>query len=327
MLLDVLGLGPAEAAAYRALIRLPSTTPAELAAHLGAGHDDTTRLLSLLEDRGLAARSLGDTTRFVAAPPAVALGALLAQRQDELRTAERELGSLDEIYRAATIGRGVADVVDVVRGPDAIRERFTQLQLGARDEVMAFVKAPVAVVGTADNAAEDVAVARGVRYRVLLERAMLDAEAGMADEIVRVTTAGEEVRIAASLPLKLFIVDRAYAFVPLIGSAEVASAGALLVHESGLLDALLALFESQWHAASQVVTAAGDIADLTPGTIDDLDARILSLLLSGLTDQAIAGQLRTSLRTVQRRVRYLMDLAQVQTRMQLGYQAARRNWA
>lgn len=327
MLLDVLGLGPQEAAAYRALIGLPSTTPAELADHLGTGPDDTARLLSLLEDQGLAARSLGDTTRFVAAPPSVALNALLAQRQDELRLAERELGSLDEIYRAATIGRGVADVVDVVRGPDAIRERFAQLQLGARKEVMAFVKAPVAVVGTADNAAEDAAVARGVRYRVLLERAMLDAEPGMVDEIARVTAAGEEVRIATSLPLKLFIVDRAYAFVPLIGSAEVASAGALLVHESGLLDALLALFESQWHAASQVVTATGDLADLDPGAVDELDGRILTLLLAGLTDQAIAGQLRTSLRTVQRRVRYLMDLAQVQTRMQLGYQAARRNWA
>jgi DNA-binding CsgD family transcriptional regulator len=60
--------------------------------------------------------------------------------------------------------------------------------------------------------------------------------------------------------------------------------------------------------------------------IDDLDAQILSLSLTGLTDQAIATQLHISLRTVQRRVRHLMDVAKVQNRVQLGFQAARLNW-
>ncbi|MFU8853066.1 hypothetical protein ACNAW0_19065 [Micromonospora sp. SL1-18] len=49
-------------------------------------------------------------------------------------------------------------------------------------------------------------------------------------------------------------------------------------------------------------------------------------MLTGLTDQALATQLRTSLRTVQRRVGHLMDIAKVRTRIQLGFQAARRGW-
>lgn len=60
--------------------------------------------------------------------------------------------------------------------------------------------------------------------------------------------------------------------------------------------------------------------------IEDLDAQILSLSLAGLTDRAIAAQLNTSLRTVARRVRHLMDIAKVQTRMQLGFQVARLGW-
>jgi hypothetical protein len=32
------------------------------------------------------------------------------------------------------------------------------------------------------------------------------------------------------------------------------------------------------------------------------------------------------MRTVQRRVRHLMDVAKVETRMQLGFHAARRGW-
>ncbi|MFD7311649.1 hypothetical protein [Promicromonospora sp. NPDC059942] len=40
----------------------------------------------------------------------------------------------------------------------------------------------------------------------------------------------------------------------------------------------------------------------------------------------MAKQLGTSLRTVQRRVRALMDLAGVETRVQLGWHAATRGW-
>ena len=48
---------------------------------------------------------------------------------------------------------------------------------------MAFVKAPTAVISSAENTAEDEAVTRGVRYRVLFEREMLDAEPGLFDQI------------------------------------------------------------------------------------------------------------------------------------------------
>ncbi|MFI6539242.1 helix-turn-helix transcriptional regulator [Nonomuraea sp. NPDC050547] len=46
-----------------------------------------------------------------------------------------------------------------------------------------------------------------------------------------------------------------------------------------------------------------------------------------LTDEAVAGRLGLSLRTLQRRIRQLMDLAGVRTRVQLGWQAAQRGWA
>jgi len=58
----------------------------------------------------------------------------------------------------------------------------------------------------------------------------------------------------------------------------------------------------------------------------ELDARILGLPLAGLTDQAVANQLNLSMRTVQRRVRALMDLVSADTRLQLGFHAARTGW-
>jgi DNA-binding NarL/FixJ family response regulator len=49
-------------------------------------------------------------------------------------------------------------------------------------------------------------------------------------------------------------------------------------------------------------------------------------MLAGLSDQGVASQLGLSLRTVQRRLRHLQDLAGVKSRMQLGWYAARQGW-
>jgi DNA-binding NarL/FixJ family response regulator len=73
---------------------------------------------------------------------------------------------------------------------------------------------------------------------------------------------------------------------------------------------------------------SGDgVVENDPGEVDELDAQVLALLLSGLTDQAVAGQLGLSLRTVQRRISQLMAKAGVTTRIQLGWHAARKGWA
>ncbi|MEU8352593.1 MULTISPECIES: LuxR family transcriptional regulator [unclassified Streptomyces] len=63
-----------------------------------------------------------------------------------------------------------------------------------------------------------------------------------------------------------------------------------------------------------------------PDGPDATDLRMLSLLLDGLTDASVAKQLDLGLRTVQRRVRRLMELAGVSTRMQLGWHARDRGW-
>ncbi len=327
MLGDVLGLTPDETLAYSELVAMPSATVADLAAALspfGTSLGDAHRLLRRLEEHGLVARLTGDERRFAAAPPAIALGALLARRQDEVRHAEVELSRLEEVYRVAAAGRGPTDVVDVIRGEDAVRHRFEQLQLGARECVDAFVRPPVIVTSSQENSAEGQAVERGVQYRVVVERSMLESQDVTVDEAVEATEAGEDVRFAEQVPLKLILVDCRLALLPLTSSGDVV--GALLVRESTLLDALLALFENVWVRSTPLLVGTSGLAGDVVEHVDDDDARVLGLLLAGLTDQAVAKQLGTSLRTVQRRVRALMDLAGVETRVQLGWHAATRGW-
>ena len=325
-MLDVLGLDATEEGAYRRLVALPSASAEDLAEVMTSSVSALATALSALEDKGLVARSTGQPGHFVASPPSLALGSLIVQREEEIRRAQLELGRLTEQYRGSVADRTGTDVVDVVRGSRAVADRFAQMQRGASSEVVALVKTSVAVVTAEENtASEDVAVARGVAYRVVLERSAFERP-GFMDRVVESIEAGETVRVTDSLPLRLVIADRSLALLPLAPTASDSGGGALLVHESGLLDALLHLFDLVWASSNEVVPSASGVSVLDADRIEDVDARILTLLLAGLTDQAIGGQLGMSLRTVQRRVSGLMDRASVVTRFQLGHEACRRGW-
>jgi sugar-specific transcriptional regulator TrmB/DNA-binding CsgD family transcriptional regulator len=324
-MLDVLGLDAAEQAAYQRLVGMSSDSPESLAEAMQVEVSTVAAALATLEEKGLVARSTATPGHFVASPPAVALGSLIVQREEEIRRAELELGRLTERYRAAMADRTATDVIDVVHGAQAVAQRFAQLQRGASREVLALVKSSVAVVSAEENVEEDAAVGRGVSYRVVLERQAF-GKPGFVDMVAESVRAGELIRVADALPLRLVIADRSLALLPLAATDSDIGGGALLVHESGLLDALLHLFDLVWAAAYQVVPTESGLTELAAERIEDIDARILTLLLGGLTDQAIGSQLGLSLRTVQRRVAALMERARVTTRFQLGHAAARRGW-
>lgn len=324
-MLDVLGLDAVEEGAYRRLVRVPSESAEALAEAMQTEVSTLSAALSTLEEKGLVARSTATPGHFVASSPSLALGSMIVQRQEDIRRAQLELGNLTEQYRSTMGDRNDTDVIDVVRGHQAVAQRFAQLQRGASKEVLALVKSSVAIVSAEENVDEEVALARGVTYRVVLERKAFN-KPGFLDLVAESVRAGEIVRITDDLPLRLVVADRSLALLPLAPTASENVGGALLVHASGLLDALLHLFELVWAMSNEVLPSDSGITELAGSRIDEVDARVLTLLLAGLTDQAIGGQLGMSLRTVQRRVSQLMDRAGVVTRFQLGHEAARRGW-
>ncbi|HET9421855.1 MAG TPA: hypothetical protein VFO49_12010 [Nocardioides sp.] len=327
-MLEALGVEPGVEAVYRALLGRPTTTATKLADVLHRPARDIEDELSALVVAGLALRS--DDQTYVAAPPAVALGALITERRDGLRLAEQALASLAEEHRAAVAGRSITELIEVVTSVDQVRHRYQQVQAAAKTELRMFVTAPFVAVPPGENTSETAAADRGIRIRCLLERGVLD-ELGAPDEVVDSLQRGLEVRVVEKLPLKLVLADDDLALVPL-AVAPGGEPGAVLLQRSGLLAALDALFESVWrHAYPLELTGAGDgilfSDDLEPEDPTALDRQLLSFLLAGLTDQAAASQLGLSLRTVQRRLRHLQDLAGVKSRMQLGWYAARNGWA
>ncbi|MFE9906272.1 helix-turn-helix transcriptional regulator [Streptomyces achromogenes] len=322
-MLAAIGLDETHEAAYRALVSVGAADVADLARRLTLAEQDAERALRRLERHGLAAQSPARPGRWVAAPPGVALAALLTQRRHELEQAELTAALLAEEYRATAAEPAVHDLVEVVTGASAVAQRFLQLQLGAAEEVCALVTGDPMVVSGTENEAEEQAAGRGVRYRVVVERAVLDRPHGLT-ELRAALGRDERVRVVDRVPTKLVVADRSLALVPL--TSKSAEPAALVVHASGLLELLAGLFESVWRDALPLRLGAEGVTEEPPGRPDPTDLEVLSLLLAGLTDASVAKQLDVGLRTVQRRVRRLMELAGVTTRMQLGWHARERGW-
>lgn len=321
--LGALGLEDTHEAAYRALVSVGAADVPDLARRLARGERDTEGVLRRLEQHGLAARSSARPGRWVAAPPGVALGALLTRQRHELEKAELAAALLAEEYRAAAAEPAVRDLVEVVTGGAAVAQRLLQLQLGAHDEVCALVTGDPVVVTGVENDAEERAADRSVRHRVVVERSVLDQPSGVTG-LAAALGRDEQVRVVDRVPAELVVADRSLALVPLTSHSS--EPAALVVHAGGLLELLSGLFESVWRDALPLRLGASGVTGHGAQEPDGTDLEILSLLLAGLTDASVAKQLDLGLRTVQRRVKHLMELTGVTTRLQLGWHAYERDW-
>jgi sugar-specific transcriptional regulator TrmB len=318
--LDALGLDEAHTAVYRWVLQQPSASTADIASALSMSLPRTGPVVAELERLGLLARQASSSDRFVASPPSISLRPLLLERERGLTRAHQALVELSDLYRHSVERRSVADVVDVVIGDDAVRQRIAQLQAASIEQVRVLVLNEIALVSGEENIEEDRALARGVRYRVIVESAVLERP-GFLSAAREMATIGEEVRVLPTVPTRMFIADDQMALVPMHSQDEDRGFGALLIHPSGLLDLVTSIFEEYWNAATAFLPIAAVPTD------EQVDRDLLHLLLLGVTDAAAATQLGISLRTVQRRVADLMETAGVATRMQLGAEAVRRGWA
>lgn len=322
-MLSAIGLDERQEAAYRALVAAGAAELPDLARRLALPEADAERALRRLEQQGLVAQSSSRADRWVAAPPGVALGALLTQQRHELEQAELASALLAEEFRAEAAEPAVHDLVEVVTGASAVAHRFHQLQLGATSEVCALVTGkPIAVTGM-ENESEERAAMRGVSYRVVVERDVLSLPSGIV-ELSAALGRDEQCRVVDRVPTKLVVADAALAMVPLTGRG--AEPAALVIHASGLLESLMGLFEAVWRDAMPLRLGGSGIREENAPGADPTDLEILSLLLAGLTDASVAKQLDLGLRTVQRRVKGLMELTGVTTRLQLGWHAYERGW-
>lgn len=236
---------------------------------------------------------------------------------------------LDAVRETVPCGRrperaSAQSAVELVNGASAVAEHLLRMRRGATEEVC------VLLADRPGSAAAD--TLEEVPHRAVVERTAVTGLLGLPGLPQQLRRKGPaessgpgapaRVRVVDRVPAELVVADRALALVPLTPrTGEPAEPTALLVHPGVLLTSLVDLFEDVWHEARPLWARA--VAAEGP---DALDLEVLSLLLAGLTDTSVAKQLGLGLRTVQRRVKRLMELAGVTTRLQLGWHAAERGW-
>ncbi len=249
-----------------------------------------------------------------------ALRASFTRLQEDLRKADdsltRALGCWGPEHSV-----GQDRFMEFIEEREVMAERLYELEYGARASIFGFQSgantvAPVPTTMTAEEEPVHPDPARRktgnpeAAYRVVVDRDFL-AEPEALRALDERLASGHQVRVVDQPLIKLIVADEERAMV------QVESDRAMILRPP-LVALTVELFEAVWRRSRPYLREDGDLSPT--------DRRILQLMLSGLTDAATAHQLGTSSRTVQRRVRALMDLAAVTSRVQLGWYAMRNNW-
>jgi DNA-binding CsgD family transcriptional regulator len=333
--LAALGVSDREESVYHYLVSTAPATMEEVSDGTGLPVECAADALYGLLRHGFAHRLKETPARFTAASPS-AVGAVISRKLADLQQAQDMLAALTARYSAQHLTADGIGAFEVIRGLEPLRERTLDMVTTARFEALNMVKPPVVAV----QATEGVEPDPRVRGRVVFDRDVV-TDLKNLDAIRSRPGTHYEVRVHTMVPVKMLAVDRSMALVPIAQDDDVPVG--LLVFKGALLDSFLALFDYVWETSVGFHVRdrgegrdAGESAD--PGDalaavprqrrapLSAPDRQLLSLLLAGLTDKAIAAHFRISVRTVERKVRALMDAAHVRTRMQLAWEASRQGW-
>jgi DNA-binding CsgD family transcriptional regulator len=324
--LSVLGLTAEQERVYEALATSTRRRAADLAELLELPLPQVGIAVEKLLRLGLAVADPGEEESVSAAPVEIAVDALVRSQHEALDRAQAFSRDLARRAARSTEVHRPEQLVSVVVGREAMGSISQQLQRSAREEVLMFDRrpyvTPLSEHGVGQNPEQPVRMAAGVQYRTVFDQSLLDDPAIVA-RIRRDTAAGEQGRVLAALPLKLVVVDRTLALLPLLSGGDEDEPAALLIRPSVLVDSLVALFEALWRAASPLrLEAPADGLDA-----EEREARtVVGLLAAGLSDTRIAHMLGISERTVRRKVATALILLGAETRFQAGLRANERGW-
>lgn len=325
--LGVIGVDPLHERVYRYLVRAgQSCTPGEIAVQLGMSARVATSILRKLESQALIIKVDSRPPGYVVSPPELALESLVARRGEELVQVRLFAKELQGAFHRAGESSSVNDLVEVIVGREQLMRYYLHLVQGARIQFDTLTKPPyVSGDDTTDNIlhAEGAGIRRGVRFRSVYESDALN-EALTLTVAEQSIALGEEARaINGVLPMKLALFDQRIGFVPL--KVDDPNVGALVVHPSPLLEALVALFDGIWARAVPLRSALGP-ATIWPAELDERARQVLLLMSAGLKDESIARAMGMSRRTVQKYVTTTMMILGARTRFQAALLARERGW-
>jgi sugar-specific transcriptional regulator TrmB/DNA-binding CsgD family transcriptional regulator len=309
-MLQPLGISAEAEAVYVALGPVPSASVAELARLTSLTPEQVAENLEELRQLGLATDSSRGNWR--ALPLLDVVNQLKAQRLSEIELASVAAESLESHLLAA--GATQEHDIKTLVGRDAIVAAHRELMDSARREICFFDKPPYAQVRSVITEEalsiepEWRALERNVALRCVYDPGF---DTDRLAELSLFANKGEQSR-TSPVPMKLIIIDSHTALIPSMRSyAPGHDLRASIVRHALLVEALQWLFEAVWDAAVPIMTSVNS-------ETDPRRQMLISMLMTGSTDSAIANTLNINVRSVRRWISELMDELGVSTRLQLG---------
>ena len=218
-----------------------------------------------------------------------------AQRLSELEVAAVAAESLQSQLLAA--GHNAADTdIQIVIGREGSLAARREICGAAKKEICAFDKPPY--VQPRPNATTDdldklspewQALERGVKVRAVYHPGF---DTDRLAELALFAEKGEQSR-TAPVPMKLILVDSQVALIPSMRSYSPGQElRASVTRHPMLVEALVWLFETVWDSSVPIITTP------QPSEQDPRRQMLISLLMKGFTDSAIANQLGINVRSV-----------------------------
>jgi len=312
-------LSPSAAATYEAILA-GRQEPPEL-----SQVDDSDDVRELVE-KGLL-HSIAASARLVVVAPERAVEHLVLVKQHELTermrlvlAARGDAYALQEKYDEQRAATHDVESVTVFDDPTTIASISHDVWVGAHDEIAAFHTPHFADPSVLSNErAVDLPLpdmAGRIRMRSVYDRAFFEIP-GTMDVVRRAVEAGVEVRLASSLPLKMFIVDRRVSLLPL----DACATRVVRIRSRVVAAAHMAHFEHVWQRATPY-GAHGTAVDDPPDSLSAIERAVLTVVAAGMKDEAAARQLEISTRTLRRHLNALQVRFGVDNRVSLAVAAA-----
>jgi DNA-binding CsgD family transcriptional regulator/sugar-specific transcriptional regulator TrmB len=323
-MLQGLGMSGTAESVYLQMLRGRDAGPDQIAEALGIDEAQVRAALDELSCLMLVEDSWAGDEGLRPVSPEVGLAALLAREQAHVARRNQEI----EEGRVA-LARLVSELQNVRKGPDVevletaaeARDRLATLTDGCTQELCTFVptRATSSRALESSRALSQVLLERGVRMRTVYLESIRNDQATW-DHATWLRNNGAEIRLAATVPVRLQIIDQDHAMVPLTDTES--GSGAVVMTSPGVVAALMALFAQTWRSA----TPLGADRQRDDDGLSVQEHELLRLWAKGATDEAAGRRLGVSLRTVRRLSSSLMERLDASSRFQAGARALDRGW-
>ncbi|KRE40869.1 helix-turn-helix transcriptional regulator [Knoellia sp. Soil729] len=312
---------------YLLLLRLPAPRRSSLVQE-GFTEDEVDSALTGLQERGMVGAARRDVIEVY--PPDQTIPAYAAELERQARSSRSAAEGLAHMYYEARSGRGgtrASPDVSLLDTVDDIESAFFRAAARAESRIVRLCARSPRMDQTTLRHAESIIAARPTTTNadldrcVVFEQSILEVE-GAFGALQTMRANGIDVRLTPHLAFSVLAVDRTVAVID-ISHLEPGGGGSLFVQQRQLASALM-----------DMCLGLAALATPLPRTprgpslkrLTDRDGQIIALLAAGASDVTIARQLTVSQRTVERRIRSIMEELGATTRFQAGTAAVQRGF-